>query len=110
MVNLHPESNFQTAIDYSYRILFEFAIDPETNERAILLLNIGARDEVDSERSVSKTDKVLNSSRRYRSRDDMYSLASQLNDRSEGLEFLGRRPLPSPFNANACIAFLIAIE
>jgi hypothetical protein len=81
MVNLHPKSNFQTAIDYSYRILFEFAIDPETNERAILLLNIGARDEVDSERSVSKTDKVLNSSRRYRSRDDMYSLPSQLNDR-----------------------------
>ena len=34
------------SVDYSYRILFEFAIDPETDERAILLLNIGSHDEV----------------------------------------------------------------
>jgi addiction module RelE/StbE family toxin len=34
------------SIDYSYRILFEFEIDPETDERAILLLNIGSHDEV----------------------------------------------------------------
>jgi mRNA-degrading endonuclease YafQ of YafQ-DinJ toxin-antitoxin module len=27
------------SIDYSYRILFEFAIDPERDERAILWLN-----------------------------------------------------------------------
>jgi addiction module RelE/StbE family toxin len=34
------------SIDYSYRILFEFAIDPETDETAILLLNIGSHDDV----------------------------------------------------------------
>ena len=34
------------SVDYSYRILVEFAIDPETDERAILLLNIGSHDEV----------------------------------------------------------------
>jgi addiction module RelE/StbE family toxin len=34
------------SIDYSYRILFEFVSDPETEEMAILLLNIGSHDEV----------------------------------------------------------------
>ncbi len=34
------------SIDYSYRILFEFVVDPATDERAILLLNIGSHDDV----------------------------------------------------------------
>ena len=33
-------------IDYDYRILFEFAIDPEDEEEAILLLKMGSHDEV----------------------------------------------------------------
>ena len=32
--------------DYDYRILFEFAIDPEDEEEAILLLKMGSYDEV----------------------------------------------------------------
>jgi addiction module RelE/StbE family toxin len=34
------------SIDYSYRILFEFIEDPEDQEEAILLLNLGSHDEV----------------------------------------------------------------
>ncbi|MEG3937575.1 type II toxin-antitoxin system mRNA interferase toxin, RelE/StbE family [Microcoleus sp. S36b_A3] len=34
------------SIDYDYRILFEFAIDPEDEEEAILLLKMGSHDEV----------------------------------------------------------------
>ena len=34
------------SIDYQYRILFEFIKDPEREENAILLLNIGSHDEV----------------------------------------------------------------
>jgi mRNA-degrading endonuclease YafQ of YafQ-DinJ toxin-antitoxin module len=34
------------SIDYSYQILFEFVTDPETDERAILLLNIGSHDDI----------------------------------------------------------------
>lgn len=34
------------SIDYQYRILFEFIQDSETQENAILLLNIGSHDEV----------------------------------------------------------------
>ncbi len=34
------------SIGYQYRILFEFIKDPETEENAILLLNIGSHDEV----------------------------------------------------------------
>ncbi|WP_373537148.1 type II toxin-antitoxin system YafQ family toxin [Microcoleus sp.] len=34
------------SIDYDYRILFEFAIDPENGEEAILLLKMGSHDEV----------------------------------------------------------------
>ena len=34
------------SIDYDYRILFEFPIDPEDEEEAILLLKMGSDDEV----------------------------------------------------------------
>ena len=34
------------SIDYSYRILFEFIHNPEEQEEAILLLNLGSHDEV----------------------------------------------------------------
>ncbi len=34
------------SIDYSYRILFEFIENPEDQEEAILLLNLGSHDEV----------------------------------------------------------------
>lgn len=34
------------SIDYDYQILFEFAIDPEDEEEAILLLKMGSHDEV----------------------------------------------------------------
>ena len=34
------------SIDYQNRILFEFIKDEETNDNAILLLNIGSHDEV----------------------------------------------------------------
>ncbi|NEN98991.1 MAG: type II toxin-antitoxin system mRNA interferase toxin, RelE/StbE family [Moorea sp. SIO3I7] len=34
------------SIDYSYRILFEFIENPEDQEEAILLLNLGTHDEV----------------------------------------------------------------
>ncbi len=34
------------SIDYDYRILFEFAIDPEDEGEAILLLKMGSHDEV----------------------------------------------------------------
>ena len=40
------DDTWSCSIDYSYRILFEFVTDPETDERAILLLNIGSHDEV----------------------------------------------------------------
>ena len=33
-------------LDYNYRIIFEFVRDPEEEEEAILLLNIGTHDEV----------------------------------------------------------------
>lgn len=33
-------------IDYDYRILFEFVENPEDQEDAILLLNLGSHDEV----------------------------------------------------------------
>ncbi|NEQ40660.1 MAG: type II toxin-antitoxin system mRNA interferase toxin, RelE/StbE family [Okeania sp. SIO3I5] len=33
-------------VDYSYRIIFEFVLDPEEEKEAILLLNIGTHDEV----------------------------------------------------------------
>ncbi|NEP36783.1 MULTISPECIES: type II toxin-antitoxin system mRNA interferase toxin, RelE/StbE family [unclassified Moorena] len=34
------------SIDYSYRILFEFIENPDDQEEAILLLNLGSHDEV----------------------------------------------------------------
>ena len=34
------------SIDYSYRLLFEFAENPEDIEEAILLINLGSHDEV----------------------------------------------------------------
>ncbi len=34
------------SIDYSYRIVFEFIENPEEQEEAILLLNLGSHDEV----------------------------------------------------------------
>ncbi|MEM1169613.1 MAG: type II toxin-antitoxin system mRNA interferase toxin, RelE/StbE family [Cyanobacteria bacterium P01_H01_bin.35] len=34
------------SVDYSYRIIFEFVQEPEEEEEAILLLNIGSHDEV----------------------------------------------------------------
>ncbi len=34
------------SIDYSYRILFEFIAHPDSEEDAILLLNLGSHDEV----------------------------------------------------------------
>ncbi|MGD1698910.1 type II toxin-antitoxin system YafQ family toxin [Dapis sp. BLCC M229] len=34
------------SLDYSYRIIFEFVVDPEEGKEAILLLNIGTHDEV----------------------------------------------------------------
>ncbi|MEG3838969.1 type II toxin-antitoxin system mRNA interferase toxin, RelE/StbE family [Microcoleus sp. herbarium14] len=34
------------SIDYDYRILFEFALAPEDEEEAILLLKMGSHDEV----------------------------------------------------------------
>ncbi len=34
------------SIDYSYRILFDFIENPEDQEEAILLLNLGSHDEV----------------------------------------------------------------
>lgn len=34
------------SIDYDYRILFEFVTDPEDEEEAILLLQMGSHDEV----------------------------------------------------------------
>ncbi len=34
------------SVDYSYRIIFEFVVDPEEGKEAILLLNIGTHDEV----------------------------------------------------------------
>ena len=34
------------SIDYNYRILFEFVENPEDEEEAILLLNLGSHDEV----------------------------------------------------------------
>jgi addiction module RelE/StbE family toxin len=40
------DDTWSCSINYSYRILFEFVTDPETNEMAILLLNIGSHDEV----------------------------------------------------------------
>jgi len=40
------EDVWSCSIDYKLRILFEFVDDPETEEQAILLLNIGSHDEV----------------------------------------------------------------
>lgn len=34
------------SIDYNYRILFEFVTNPDDNEEAILLLNLGSHNEV----------------------------------------------------------------
>jgi mRNA-degrading endonuclease YafQ of YafQ-DinJ toxin-antitoxin module len=40
------EDVWSCSIDYSHRILFEFLPDPETDEMAILLLNVGSHDDV----------------------------------------------------------------
>ncbi|NEP55455.1 MAG: type II toxin-antitoxin system mRNA interferase toxin, RelE/StbE family [Symploca sp. SIO2G7] len=39
-------NTWSCSIDYSYRILFEFIDNPEEQEEAILLLNLGSHDEV----------------------------------------------------------------
>lgn len=39
-------NTWSCSIDYSYRILFEFIKNPEEQEEAILLLNIGSHDVV----------------------------------------------------------------
>lgn len=40
------EDVWSCSIDYKLRILFEFVDDPELDEPAILLLNLGSHDEV----------------------------------------------------------------
>jgi addiction module RelE/StbE family toxin len=40
------EDVWSCSIDYKLRILFEFVDDPEMDEQAILLLNLGSHDEV----------------------------------------------------------------
>lgn len=38
--------SWSCSIDYSYRIIFEFARNPEDEDEGILLLNLGTHDEV----------------------------------------------------------------